>query len=227
MDHQEAIQSNTLEKYILGELSADLREQFEAHYFDCPECAENLKSLSSFVSAGRICFEEANAAKDMSRGPIAQWSWLAWLKPAIAAPAILVLAAVILFQAAGTIPPLKEGGRKQLLGQIYQSSFRLQGRTRGETSPKIAVRRNEAFALDFDFIPARSFPDYKGNLIDPSGHSALEFDIRGEEANKQLYLVIPGDELRAGSYELVFTGQSATQRADEVLRLSFHLEFKN
>jgi len=34
MDHSEVVRLKVVEKYILGELTADLREQFEEHYFD-------------------------------------------------------------------------------------------------------------------------------------------------------------------------------------------------
>jgi len=231
MNHQEAAQSNAAEKYLLGELPADLREQFEEHYFDCRECADNVRLLASLLSAGRICVEgKAEAEKPAPRARTAQRNRLGWLRPAFAAPAILALAAVVVFQAVGTIPSLREGGRRQRLGQVYESSFRLNGKTRGESIPRITIRPNEAFALDFDFTPSRSYPSYVGNLIGPSGSSVLTFEIRGDEENRQLYLAVPGVGLQPGFYELVVAGRDAAKTADvkagEVLRLALAVEFR-
>jgi len=37
MDHGESIRLMAAEKYLLGELAPELREQFEEHFFDCQE----------------------------------------------------------------------------------------------------------------------------------------------------------------------------------------------
>ena len=58
MDHAEAVRLNATERYISGELSEALRDQFEEHYFDCFECANDLKSLDTFRTGSRMVFEE-------------------------------------------------------------------------------------------------------------------------------------------------------------------------
>lgn len=42
-DHQQAISSQAVERYLLGELASPLREAFEDHFFACPQCAEALR----------------------------------------------------------------------------------------------------------------------------------------------------------------------------------------
>lgn len=42
-DHQQAVSSRAVERYLLGELTSPLREQFEDHFFCCPQCAEALR----------------------------------------------------------------------------------------------------------------------------------------------------------------------------------------
>ncbi len=37
-DHQRAVSLHAVESYLLDELPSPLREEFEEHYFDCPEC---------------------------------------------------------------------------------------------------------------------------------------------------------------------------------------------
>ena len=53
MEHLQAIQLKAAERYVLGELPSDLREQYEEHFFDCAECAEALSVAAAFVENTR------------------------------------------------------------------------------------------------------------------------------------------------------------------------------
>lgn len=207
MDHSEASRLKAAEKYISGELPSDLRDQFEEHYFDCAECTKDLKALATFVTASRIVFEEEAAEKVAPRRQQTdRIGWFSWLRPIIAVPAIAALAAVVVFQSAVTIPELKHRIAAGPAAQVYESSFRLRGTTRGESIPTVTVRRNESLALDFDFTPAQAFPGYEGLLLDDSGAAVLSFHLPGDLANKEVHLVIPAGLVHAGKYSLVFRG---------------------
>jgi hypothetical protein len=230
MDHSEVLRLNMVEKYLLGELPPDVRDQFEEHYFDCPECAADVRALSTFMATSRTIFNEESAVKTPStvQKP-ARLGWLSWLRPAVAIPAIAALAAVVIFQAAVIIPNLKEQAATQRGGQVYESSFRLQGGTRGESISKAAIDPNQSFALDFDFTPSHTFPSYEGALLASSGSTVLTFRVSGDEANKELHLVIPENKVSPGTYNLVFTGEDGaadSRQKNEVQRLSFAVEFR-
>ena len=49
MDHNKAVRLLALERYVLGELPPPLRDEFEAHYFECEECAEDVRAAAEFV----------------------------------------------------------------------------------------------------------------------------------------------------------------------------------
>ena len=49
MEHNEAVRTQAAERYVLGELPPPLRDEFEAHYFDCQECAQDVKAVAEFV----------------------------------------------------------------------------------------------------------------------------------------------------------------------------------
>ena len=49
MDHNEAVRIQATEKYVLGELPPPLRNDFEEHFFECQECAQNVKAAAEFV----------------------------------------------------------------------------------------------------------------------------------------------------------------------------------
>jgi hypothetical protein len=230
MDHQEALQLQAAEKYLLGELAPDLREQFEEHYFDCPECAAGLRSLGGFITASRLVFKEEKIPFQVSphRARAERPGWFNWLQPVIAVPAIMALAALVVFQITVAIPSARKQAGVENVAEVYESSYRLQGAIRGADITKVTVRPNETFGLDFDFTPNNSFPRYKGTLLDASGIAVLTFDLNGEAANKEQHLVLPGGVVRPGNYELVFVGQNGTtnsgQKAEEVQRLVFVIE---
>ena len=54
MNHSEAVEMMATERYLLGELSPELREAFEEHYFDCQECALDLRAEAAFVDAAKM-----------------------------------------------------------------------------------------------------------------------------------------------------------------------------
>jgi hypothetical protein len=235
MDHNEVVRLSAAEKYVLRELSPELSEQFEEHFFDCPECAADIQALTSFIAMSRPILQEEAAKKSPARKDYAapRRDWFAWLRPVITVPAIAGLAAAVVFLSAVTIPRLKEQAASRQTAQVYESSYRIQGVTRGDTSSKISVRPNEGFALDFDFTPSQAFPSYQGTLVDPSGQTVLRFNVSGKEANRELHLVIPADKVQSGTYGLVFTGENGTSnkestepKANEVQRLTFVVEIQ-
>lgn len=44
MTHADAVNSLAVERYLLGEMSEAERDLFEAHFFECQECAEDVKA---------------------------------------------------------------------------------------------------------------------------------------------------------------------------------------
>ena len=232
MDHLEAVRLQAAEKYVLGELTLEIREQFEEHYCDCSECAKDLKALATFVTASRMVFDETefSSPAPSREAHTERPGWFSWLRPVIAVPAIAALAAIIVFQNAVTIPSAKKYGTLQGAAGVYETSYRLQGATRGGSIAKVVVRPDESFALEFDFTPSRVFPRYKGNLVDSSGHAVRTFDLTGEQSNKELHVLIPGGIVHAGNYELVVVGDTETlkqgPRNNEVLRIPFVVELE-
>ena len=223
MNHSEVVDQKIAEKYVLGELSAELREQFEQHYFACAECAADLEALATLMRVGKAVSEEDAIRVEVRPGRAAtKPGWFSWLRPAVAVPAIALLALVIVLQSAGFIPQIGKFGTNPAAAEVYVTSYRLQGQTRGVDS-KILLKDHGAFGLDFDFTPTENFPSYKGTLLDPLGEPVLRFVISGDEANKELHLVVPSGTFRAGNYSLVFTGENAGQ-SKEVERLRFAVE---
>jgi hypothetical protein len=67
MDHESAIRIQAAERYTLQELDPASCEEFEEHFFACPECAEQVRAgailaanakkiLQSHILVKRFCF---------------------------------------------------------------------------------------------------------------------------------------------------------------------------
>src|SRR5258706_13906018 len=106
MDHNEAIQLQVAVKYVLGELSPVQREEYEEHYFDCSECASDLKAAATFVDAAREVLRQETASSLAKDSVAARGGWLGWFQPVAAGPAF-AFAGLFLFiwdQKTGPIP---------------------------------------------------------------------------------------------------------------------------
>jgi hypothetical protein len=234
MNHNEAIKLQAAVKYVLGELSQVQRDEYEDHYIDCPECAKDVHAAAAFADNTREVFRQEKQSEPTKKADRVRGWWFAWLKPIVAVPAFAALLLVVVYQNAVTIPRAKEQATHGA-AQLFTSTFSLQmGNVRGERGEehlgevKVPVQPNEAFALDFDFTPARAFNNYLCQLQDESGRSLLQVSIPGSSKNKEAHLAIPGGLVHPGKYSLVFTGvPSAREQGnrEEVQRFGFTVEF--
>jgi hypothetical protein len=84
MDHDTIAETHAVERYLLDEMSADEREQFETHFFECEACAEDVLSGSMFVANSRAVFaEDAEAKPVRAPDPVPEkrpW-WTAIMRP--------------------------------------------------------------------------------------------------------------------------------------------------
>jgi anti-sigma factor RsiW len=58
MDHIEAVRLQAAEMYLLGELPNSQREEYEEHYFDCADCAEDIMDAVAFMEGARQAFRD-------------------------------------------------------------------------------------------------------------------------------------------------------------------------
>ena len=58
MDHNEAVRLKTTERYLLQELDPEQLEQFEEHFFDCPECALDVRTTAKFLQQAKHLLAE-------------------------------------------------------------------------------------------------------------------------------------------------------------------------
>src|SRR3974390_2810788 len=101
MDHQEAIETKAAERYLINEMTPELREAFEEHAFDCPECSLDLRAGAAFIRVARIELPNlpTTGASASDSAPLkggARKTFLSeWLRPAFVVPAFAALLLVI------------------------------------------------------------------------------------------------------------------------------------
>ena len=230
MDHNEAVRLQAAEKYVLGELPRNLLEEYEEHFFDCSECARDLKAAAVFADTTReVLGATPEKVVEKQAAPVRD-GWFSWFRPMVAVPAFAVLLLILGYQTLRTIP----GGKEKPAGgsaQILFSSYPLRGvNTAGEEGRTLSIRSGEAFLLNFDFVPTKSFDSYIAQLQDAAGHVLIESRIAAGNANREAHLPIPAGLLHPGQYVLAFYGDpAATGKIDPqniAGRLPFTVEFR-
>lgn len=234
MDHKEAVQLQAAVKYVLGELPQAERDSFEEHYFDCGECALDVKAGAAFVETARQALRiEAERATEPAEGK----RWLFWLRPAFAVPAMLILLAVVGYQNLITLPRLQSGGsagKAQVFGSFSLVAANVRG-ARGDEGVKVQIQKNETFALDFDFLltpeaKSRGFDHYLSQLQDETGRVLQQVAIPAEKVGQEVHLSVPNGMDRAGKYSLVLAGDPGAKgqwvEGNEVSRWNFIVDFR-
>src|SRR4051794_14516481 len=134
MEHAEALESHAADLYVLGELSEADAEAFEGHYFDCVECADEVRLGTKLLDDGRAMLREDQAAKVV---PIAsRRSFNVWMPAAVAAMLVILIGAPMLLSRAKA--PAFEIGHGQ--------SISLSG-TRSAEENVVTVKDGESFVL--------------------------------------------------------------------------------
>ncbi len=127
MDHNEAIQLQAAVKYVLGELSQVQREEYEEHYFDCAECAVDIKALATFADNAREVLRQEKA-EQMAKKLVPAWGGRRrWFQPVTAVPVFAALLLIIAYQSAVTIPHAREeasSGAAQILSSCQHGGRR-------------------------------------------------------------------------------------------------------
>jgi anti-sigma factor RsiW len=94
MEHTEAIETNASDRYALGQLSAAEADAFEEHYFDCADCAEDVRLGMTIMEGGRRLVREAEEPVEAPLAPVvpidSRPRWGKWI-PAAAVAALMAI----------------------------------------------------------------------------------------------------------------------------------------
>ena len=211
MNHDEAVRLKASEKYLLGELSGELRDQYEDHYFGCAECARDVRAGAAFIDNARDHWQTEGARPDRK----STHGWLgALLQPAIAVPALALLLLVAGYQNVVTIPHLRTALSRSQDAQTLPSLSLIAQDSRGGGAARIEVPPGKAFSLFFDIPPQSQFNSYACEIQSASGTPELSLSVSAEEAKRTVQLLIPGGRLEPGDHVVVVRGSGSPENAD-------------
>ncbi len=229
MDHAEAIKQKAAEKYFLGEMTPNERESYEEHYFECRECAADVKSTATLMYNAREIFrtEFASQAARASRRS-ESGGWFAWMRPAYAMAAVAVLVLVVGYQNLVTIPNAKRRGMETMVQPLTSYSLVTSG-SRGGSDLTFNVRPNAPFGIYVDIPANPKFSSYVADIQTESGASRFHINLSPEQAKETVQLLIPASVLASGRYNLVIRGTTDTAgqtgTGEEIARYPFSLQY--
>lgn len=225
MDHSEAVRLMATERYLLGEMSPDLREAFEGHMFECEECALDLRAGAALVEGMKAELAAPALAGAAEKRAPQRRDWFAWLRPAFAVPAFAILLLVIGYQNIALIPSLRTAARRP---RITPWATLHVGTRDGAPLPVVADH-NSGATLIIDVPDTAAYASFAFTLQDPQGQPFWNETLQAftaQNGEQPLSLVIPGLGLRAGTYTLTITGitpqGSRTQLDRRVLDIRFN-----
>ena len=216
MDHREAQRLEAPERYFLGELPPEERDAFEAHYFDCAECASEVRSLATLLEGAR---ERLAASPPRSR-PFRWW-------PLAAAAAVVLALGGAAYQAAVVVP------RLQAQVDAYRSlrqvpSFFLSV-SRAEPQTVSLSRQDREVVLALSRSSIQSFESYECELTDGDGKAVTRSQLPAPPDADELQVLLPTAGLSPGPYVLRLAGVEAGSVAApiEVARYHFVVRFED
>src|SRR5258708_17677894 len=198
MAHTEVVREKTTERYLLNELDPQVRDEFEEHYFSCPECALDVSAGFQFVQQSKAVLAEnsgpspVGVAPDLGR---VHRGWFAWLRPAFAAPALALLLAVAGYQSLVMVPRLQsELKQPQVLPAVSVNV----GTWGGGGSPT-SIPEGKGLLLFVRIPPDRAYARYTAELYNPGGELEGSFAITSTTGQDQWSLTGPAVHREAGT----------------------------
>jgi hypothetical protein len=223
MTHQQAVDGLASERYLLDEMSEVERFEFESHYFDCVECADDVRvgqlmrdevkrggasgatdvvsgadvvSLADVASGfpGRRSAEREGGSR--TKGKVIPF----WRRPSVALPwaAAAALALTVSYQSFVTVPSLRDSVASESLAPIV-----LRGATRGTVPVVTIAPRQRYVTLAIDIVSSQA-PALRYELSRAGGAPALSGDAPLPPAGAPLLLLLPAAELDRGArYSLI------------------------
>ncbi|HEX4022333.1 MAG TPA: hypothetical protein VHX63_14405 [Acidobacteriaceae bacterium] len=205
MEHQDAIRLMAVEKYLLKELPSELRDDFEAHYFDCQECANDLRATAAFLDAAREQLRIASVVKQTPAKARKRGFSLLW-RPVFVVPALAASLFVIAYQNL-VVYPRFTGEIAQLKTPEVLPSLSLVGGThRGGSIPAITVRPAQPFLLFVDVPTQDRFASYTCTLYSPSGVVAWQVQVSRQQAEDTVAIRVPAVYRMEGNYVVLVRG---------------------
>jgi len=217
MTHQQALDTMAAERYLLDEMTEIEKHAFEQHFFDCNDCADEVR-LGERIRVEVRTVRESEARSRESKGQASKTLERSardsnviefnqrpvWRRPSIVLPwvAAASIALAAGYQSLVVVPGLIQS---QPLSPVM-----LREATRGAL-PTVTISPGQRFvALGVD-VNAGSTKDLTYEVLDASGNAILSGRTPLPPSGAPLLLLIPADELGSqGRHTLIVSGPDSS-----------------
>ncbi|HTS24354.1 MAG TPA: zf-HC2 domain-containing protein [Bryobacteraceae bacterium] len=206
MEHDHALKTQAVDRYLLGEMPADERQEFEEHYFICAECGRDVREGARFRANAREVLRDPRhfqAVEDRS----SRFWW--WRLPSMApVAASLLLLGVVVYQAGFEIPSLKHQARLPVEGAV---SFTLRDTTRGANGAQIVQipHTSGLVSLHFDILTDEKTPWYECSITSASGSVMGVTKVAAPTGDEPAVIHVRPDFFNPGRYNIAVRGVPA------------------
>jgi len=213
MDHSQAAEHHLVEQYLLEELSPELRDEFEEHFFDCPLCTVELRATNAYLDLVRTELQTPETFAEKQHQPIAATpiqritrTSATW-PPAFSllALAACLLLAAILYQNLITLPRLRSEVATLSTPELLPTLSLAGGTSRSGTSPSIATGNAQSLLLQFDIPPSSSGEhesSYLCSIYSPEHQLLWTVSVPARNAKDTVSIRMPLRSTFSGTYLL-------------------------
>jgi anti-sigma factor RsiW len=215
LEHDQPDLKHIAEKYVLGELRAEERDRFEEHFFECAECAEDVRTLVHLSANVKAALADQLGRTGPAPAAAERTGWreyfqALWARPVYALCAVAALASFVSYEATSR----RNGPAPQAI-----AGFMLRPETRGAETV-IPARSGDGLVLLEADVPAAS-----GQLswdLRQAGSNAPMFasSAAAPGPGASLKLLIPASKLAPGEYVLSVRPADAPQPTSYRFRVS-------
>jgi hypothetical protein len=224
MDHRTAIRSGAAERYLLGELQGDERSDYEAHFFECQACAEELRDTQLFLAGARKALATGSpAAAGIAERRSSPWWTLFWPLPLGALGALGLLLAIVAYQSLAVLPRLRD--ELALAQSPRAASWHFLAVSRGEPAVIVSSPRHPVVGLTLAPPAGPALPSYRCEVRAGDGRLIWSLLVPGPAPGREIELVLPVSQLRPGAYVIALApGSAAAGPGPELARYPFTVE---
>ncbi len=186
-EHQAAVESMAAERYVLGEMEPGERDAFEEHFFDCVECANDVREETKIADGVRTAGRVAEPANLLTR----------W---AVAAGAVVAVSLGYLYLDQRIPSSIGQPVRVAAAEQPIELES-----VRGADDVR-KVRADQPVALYFVIPPEHPLPVYTCELRDAVEEKIVSMPVSHTQARDTVKMPVPSRTLRSGQYKVVIRG---------------------
>lgn len=194
MEHAESIQTNAAERYLLDEMPDGERDAFEDHYFDCTECARDVRDGARMMAAGREVVQEPPATVHPMR---TKRSLAQWIPQAAAAG---IIGGVM-----GWYGAINTGLQRVATIEPAAAPYAiLTEAERGPGDPPVQIHAATSVILNYGIPTRDEAASYVSTIRDGGGKTWLSTAHTRDQAADPIVLI--ARDLPRGSYQVVIEG---------------------